>query len=55
MTTTNKETVLTGPGPLIVEGKQADNERLKADSNFIPGTIVEDLQDQTTGSYTADN
>ena len=55
MTTTNKEAVLTGPGPLIVEGKQADNERLKADSNFLRGTIIEDLQDQVTGGFTADN
>ncbi|WP_220465204.1 MULTISPECIES: assimilatory sulfite reductase (NADPH) hemoprotein subunit [unclassified Colwellia] len=55
MTTTNKEIVLTGPGPLIVEGKQADNERLKADSNFLRGTIVDDLKDQVTGGFTADN
>ncbi|MEW6992179.1 assimilatory sulfite reductase (NADPH) hemoprotein subunit [Colwelliaceae bacterium 6441] len=55
MTATNKDTVLTGPGPLIVEGKQADNERLKAESNFLRGTIVDDLNDQVTGGFTADN
>ena len=55
MTTATKETVLTGPGPLIVEGKNADNERLKTDSNFLRGTIVEDLKDQVTGGFTADN
>lgn len=27
-------------GPLIVEGKHADNERLKAESNFLRGTIA---------------
>jgi sulfite reductase (NADPH) hemoprotein beta-component len=55
MTTAQKDTVLTGPGPLIVEGKQADNERLKADSNFLRGTIVDDLKDQVTGGFTPDN
>jgi sulfite reductase (NADPH) hemoprotein beta-component len=40
---------------LIVEGKQADNERLKAESDFLRGTIVEDLKDRITGGFTADN
>ena len=40
---------------LIVEGKQADNERLKAESDYLRGTIVEDLQDRMTGGFTADN
>ncbi|MBU2892134.1 assimilatory sulfite reductase (NADPH) hemoprotein subunit [Colwellia sp. D2M02] len=40
---------------LIVEGKLADNERLKAESDFLRGTIVEDLQDRITGGFTADN
>jgi len=40
---------------LIVEGKQADNERLKADSDFLRGTILEDLQDRMTGGFTSDN
>ena len=40
---------------LIVEGKLTDNERLKAESNFLRGTIVEDLKDNITGGFTADN
>lgn len=52
--TTNKE-VLVGQGPLIVEGKQADNERLKLESNFLRGTIVEDIADRMTGGFTPDN
>lgn len=42
-------------GPLIVEGKHADNERLKAESNYLRGTIAEDLNDHVTGGFTADN
>ncbi|MBA6328213.1 assimilatory sulfite reductase (NADPH) hemoprotein subunit [Colwellia sp. MB02u-6] len=42
-------------GPLIVEGKHADNERLKAESNYLRGTIVDDLKDHVTGGFTADN
>jgi len=42
-------------GPLIVEGKHADNERLKAESNYLRGTIVDDLKDNVTGGFTADN
>ncbi|MEO0771670.1 MAG: assimilatory sulfite reductase (NADPH) hemoprotein subunit [Pseudomonadota bacterium] len=42
-------------GPLIVEGKLADNERLKKDSNFLRGTIEEDLDDPITGGFSADN
>ncbi|MEM6588248.1 MAG: assimilatory sulfite reductase (NADPH) hemoprotein subunit [Pseudomonadota bacterium] len=42
-------------GPLIVEGKKADNERLKKDSNFLRGTIEEDLADPITGGFSADN
>ena len=42
-------------GPLIVEGKHADNERLKAESNYLRGTIAEDLKDDITGGFTADN
>ncbi len=33
----------------------SDNERLKAESNFLRGTIAEDLQDPITGGFTADN
>lgn len=39
----------------IVKGKLADNERMKAESNFLRGTIVEDLGDDLTGGFTADN
>jgi len=42
-------------GPLVVEGKQADNERLKAGSNFLRGTIEQDLGDQVTGGFNGDN
>ncbi|MEL0630553.1 assimilatory sulfite reductase (NADPH) hemoprotein subunit [Psychromonas aquatilis] len=40
---------------LIVEGKHADNERLKAESDYLRGTILEDLQDRMTGGFTPDN
>ncbi len=39
----------------IVKGKLADNERLKAQSNFLRGTIEADLKDDLTGGFTADN
>ncbi len=42
-------------GPLIVEGDLADNERLKKDSDFLRGTIEEDLADPITGGFSADN
>ncbi|ALO36225.1 sulfite reductase subunit beta [Colwellia sp. MT41] len=40
---------------LIVEGKQADNERMKAESDYLRGTIKEDLADRMTGGFTGDN
>jgi sulfite reductase (NADPH) hemoprotein beta-component len=40
---------------LVVSGKLADNERMKAESNFLRGTIAEDLQDRITGGFTPDN
>ena len=40
---------------LIVKGKLADNERLKEESDYLRGTIVEDLQDRMTGGFTSDN
>ena len=40
---------------LVVEGKLADNERLKRESNFLRGTIEQDLKDPVTGGFTADN
>ena len=42
-------------GPLIVEGKLADNERLKDESDYLRGTIEADLQDRMTGGFTSDN
>ena len=41
--------------PFIVEGKLADNERLKRESNNLRGTIEADLKDDLTGGFTADN
>ncbi|MEM8592862.1 MAG: assimilatory sulfite reductase (NADPH) hemoprotein subunit [Pseudomonadota bacterium] len=41
--------------PLIVEGKLADNERMKKASNYLRGTIAEDLKDPITGGFTPDN
>ena len=41
--------------PFIVEGKLADNERLKAESRNLRGTIEQDLKDDLTGGFTADN
>ncbi|MBD1390086.1 assimilatory sulfite reductase (NADPH) hemoprotein subunit [Neiella sp. HB171785] len=40
---------------LQVQGKLADNERLKRESNFLRGTIAEELTDQITGGFSADN
>ncbi|MBU2976608.1 assimilatory sulfite reductase (NADPH) hemoprotein subunit [Alteromonas sp. C1M14] len=41
--------------PYIVEGKLADNERLKGESRNLRGTIEQDLKDDLTGGFTADN
>lgn len=38
-----------------VLGPWSDNERLKRESNFLRGTIEQDLQDRITGGFTADN
>ena len=38
-----------------VEGKLADNERLKRESKHLRGTITTDLADDITGGFTADN
>jgi sulfite reductase (NADPH) hemoprotein beta-component len=43
------------PGPLVVEGKLTDAERLKKESNFLRGTIAEDLKDGLTGGFNGDN
>ncbi|QXF32411.1 assimilatory sulfite reductase (NADPH) hemoprotein subunit [Photorhabdus luminescens] len=42
-------------GPLIVEGKLADSERMKRESNFLRGTISEDLTNGLTGGFAGDN
>ena len=39
----------------MTEQKLSDNERLKRQSNFLRGTIEQDLGDQITGGFTADN
>lgn len=41
--------------PLIVEGKLADSERMKQDSNYLRGTIKEDLKNGLTGGFEGDN
>lgn len=51
----NNTDELAPAGPIIVEGKLSDSERLKIESNYLRGTIAEDLQDQTTGGMTGDN
>ena len=33
----------------------SDNERLKTDSNFLRGTILDDLEDSLTGGVRGDN
>ena len=38
-----------------VLGPLSDNERLKRESNYLRGTIAEDLNDRITGGFTADN
>ncbi|MDC9820218.1 assimilatory sulfite reductase (NADPH) hemoprotein subunit [Pectobacterium polonicum] len=43
------------PGPLVVEGKLADAERMKTESNFLRGTIADDLNDGLTGGFKGDN
>ncbi|WP_437615231.1 assimilatory sulfite reductase (NADPH) hemoprotein subunit [Erwinia sp. V71] len=43
------------PGPLVVEGKLVDAERLKKQSNYLRGTITEDLSNGLTGGFTGDN
>lgn len=40
---------------LQVQGKLADNERLKRESDFLRGTISEELTDQVHGGFSADN
>lgn len=46
---------MTTDNKFVVEGKLSDNERLKAQSNLLRGTIVEDLKDDLTGGFNGDN
>lgn len=46
---------LSHPKAGPVEGPLADNERLKRESNFLRGTIEQDLQDPLTGGFNSDN
>ena len=55
MANSEKKSLPLGQGPIIVEGKKAENERIKGDSNFLRGTISQDLDDRITGGFTADN
>lgn len=42
-------------GPLVVESKLSDAERMKLESNYLRGTIVEDLNDSLTSCFKGDN
>lgn len=42
-------------GPLIVEGRLSDSERMKRESNYLRGTIKEDLSNGLTGGFEGDN
>lgn len=39
----------------VAPGKLSDNERLKAESDHLRGTITSDLQNEITGGFTGDN
>ncbi|MDD4864064.1 MAG: assimilatory sulfite reductase (NADPH) hemoprotein subunit [Alishewanella agri] len=39
----------------VAPGKLSDNERLKAESDHLRGTIISDLQNDITGGFTGDN
>jgi len=45
----------TEPKNFVVEGKLADNERLKEQSDFLRGTIADDLNNDLTGAFVGDN
>jgi sulfite reductase (NADPH) hemoprotein beta-component len=56
MSATDKAANQSNEAPeLIVQGKLADNERLKEESNYLRGTITEDLQDKLSGGFRGDN
>ncbi|MTB66664.1 assimilatory sulfite reductase (NADPH) hemoprotein subunit [Providencia sp. wls1943] len=40
---------------LVVEGKLADSERMKQQSNYLRGTIKDDLKNGLTGGFDGDN
>jgi sulfite reductase (NADPH) hemoprotein beta-component len=40
---------------LQVSGKLSDNERLKAESEHLRGSIKQDLSDEITGGFNGDN
>ncbi|CAJ0990988.1 assimilatory sulfite reductase (NADPH) hemoprotein subunit [Pantoea sp. Nvir] len=42
-------------GPLVIKGKMVDAERLKKESNYLRGTILEDLNNGLTGGFYGDN
>lgn len=39
----------------VVEGTLSDNERIKGESNFLRGTIAQDLKEDLTGGFESDN
>ena len=39
----------------IVQGKLSDNERMKVQSDYLRGTIKEDLNDRISGGFASDN
>lgn len=39
----------------VVQGPLADNERLKEESNYLRGTIIDDLNDKLSGGFHGDN
>lgn len=41
--------------PLVIEGQLTDSERIKEESNFLRGTITDDLQNGLTGGFEGDN
>lgn len=42
-------------GPRVVEGKLTDAERMKEQSDYLRGTITDDLHDELTGGFNGDN
>ncbi|VFP88779.1 assimilatory sulfite reductase (NADPH) hemoprotein subunit [Candidatus Erwinia haradaeae] len=43
------------PGPLKINGQLDDAERVKKESNYLRGSIAEDLSDNLTGGFNGDN